>query len=196
MAQVGLTDRLNRHSQQTGPLLGCSMAVVLFLCLGVGIILYQRLDEYRTDIFGVPTVVQSVPTVPVAGTPRGTREPARGPTMIAAQPTGAAAAAAPGTPGAEQTPAPPQTPTVAPTPTPAAPRFRITRTQGEILNMRAAANTQAQILARLAPNTVVEDAGESATGLAGAQQVQWRKVKGPGGQVGWVPEQYLERVEG
>lgn len=196
MPQVGLTERLNRHSQQTGPLLGCSMAVVLFLCMGVGIVLYQRLDVYRTDLFGVPTVVQSVPTVPPAGgTPRGTREPARGATMVAGKPE--ATAAPETTPESEPggTPAA-GTPTSPAAGTPAATRFRITRTQNENLNMRASASTQAQILARLPPNTIVEDAGETATGPAGAQQVQWRKVKAPGGQVGWVPEQYLEKAEG
>jgi hypothetical protein len=84
----------------------------------------------------------------------------------------------------------------APTPTPQLARYRVARTNGENLNLRSAANTQASILARLAPGTIVDDAGEQTTGPAGAQTVAWRKVKAPGGQVGWAPEQYLDRVEG
>jgi hypothetical protein len=183
MPQFGLTERLNRHSQQTGPVLGCSMAVVLFLCLGLAIVLYQRLEEYRTDIFGVPTVVESIAEASVTAEPRGTGAPSRSATLVAK--AGAPPPAAGGTPEA----APSQE-------TPSTSKWRVTNTQGENLNMRASPTTQSQILARLAPDTVLEDAGESASGPAGPQQVQWRKVRGPGGQVGWVPEQYIEKVEG
>jgi hypothetical protein len=154
------------------------MALVLVLCMATGIVLYWRLDEFRVDVFGIPTVVQSVPTVPPAGTPRTTRTPAADGTSVAA---------------AKEEPTPDLLPTS--TPPPAAVKYRVTRTQGENLNMRQTASTQSPIVARLPPNTVVEDAGELATGPAGTQQVPWRKVKGPGGQVGWVPEQYLEKAE-
>lgn len=181
MAQRELTERLNQHTQRTGPLLGCGMGLALVVCMGTGMVLYQRLDEYRVDVFGLPTVVQSVPTVPPVGTARLTRTPASG-DGAAGRPAAATAAPAP--------------PPDAPTPTPQAVRYRVVRTNGENLNMRAAASTQSQILARLPPGTIVDDAGEQSSGPAGGQQVTWRKVKGPGGQVGWVPEQYLDRVEG
>jgi hypothetical protein len=181
MAQRELTDRLNQHSQRTGPLLGCGMGLALVICMVTGMVLYQRLDEYRADIFGVPTVVQSVPTVPPAGTARATSRPGSAATVAAGRPA---------EPTAEPTPAPEATPT------PQVVRYRVVRTSGENLNMRAAANTQAQILVRLPPNAIVDDAGEQASGPAGAQTVTWRKVKAPGGQVGWVPEQYLDKVEG
>jgi hypothetical protein len=180
MAQRTLTDRLGQHSQRTGPLVGCSMALALLTCLVLGMIFYLRLDEYRTDVFGVPTVVQSVPTVPPAGTARP------------------GSAAAQGTPAAEPAakPTPESSPEPAAAPTPPVVRFRIVGTGGENLNMREAANTASRILARLPPGAVVDDAGEEATGPAGGAQVRWRKVRGPGGQVGWVPQQYLERAEG
>ena len=183
MAQVGLTDRLNQHAQRTGPVLGCAMALVLLVCMGTGIVLYQRLEEYRTDIFGVPTVVQSVATVPPAATkPSGT--PSISATTVAARPGGEAGAAAP-------------TPVEEPTPTaPPAPRFRIINTGNENLNVRAEATTQSQVLARLPPGSVVEDAGEEQEGTAGAQRVTWRKIKTSTGQVGWAPASFLERVGG
>lgn len=179
MPQSGLTDRLNQHSQRTGPLLGCGMALAMMVCVVTGIFLYVRLDEYRVDIFGVATVVQSVPTLPPqAGTPRTTR------TVVA------------GLPG-EPKPGEPVASAEPPTPTPPGPiKFRITRTQGEILNMREAANTQATIVARLPPGTVVEYAGEQINGPAGGQTVPWRKVRTASGQLGWVPDQFLERVDG
>lgn len=180
MAQRELTERLNQHTQRTGPLLGCGMGLALVVCMVTGMVLYQRLDEYRVDIFGIPTVVQSVPTVPPPGTPRATRAP--GNATAAARPAAATAAPSP----------PPE----APTPTPQTVRYRVARTNGENLNMRAAANTQSQILVRLPPGTIVDDAGEQSSGPAGGQQVTWRKVKAPGGQVGWVPDQYLDKVDG
>ena len=179
MAQRELTDRLNQHSQRTGPLLGCGMGLALVVCMVSGMVLYQRLDEYRVDIFGVATVVNSVPTVPPAGTARVTRVASDGTAT-----TGQAAEPSP-------TPAP-----EAATPTPQLARYRVARTNGENLNLRATANTTASILARLTPGTIVDDAGEQTTGPAGAQTVAWRKVKAPGGQVGWAPEQYLDWVEG
>jgi hypothetical protein len=157
------------------------MGLALVVCMVSGMVLYQRLDEYRVDIFGVATVVNSVPTVPPAGTARVVTRVAGGDGTAT---TGQAAEPSP-------TPVP-----EAPTPTPQLARFRVVRTNGENLNLRSAANTQAQILARLTPGTIVDDAGEQTTGPAGAQTVAWRKVKAPGGQVGWAPEQYLDKVEG
>jgi hypothetical protein len=175
MAQRELTERLNQHSQRTGPLLGCGMGLALIVCMVTGMVLYQRLDELRTDVFGIPTVVASVPTVPPATTPR------------AGTATVAAVAKAP-----EPTPLP-----VLPTATPQTQRFRVSRTStsGDNLNMRSEPNTQATLIVRLPPGTAVEDAGGQANGPAGAQTVVWRRVKAPSGQVGWVPEQYLERAD-
>lgn len=180
MAQSGLTDRLNQHSQRTGPLVGCGMALAMVVCVVIGMTLYVRLDEYRVDVFGVPTVVQSVPTVPPAGTARVTRTVAASAATVVTKPGEPA-------PGVAEPP----------TPTPPGPvKYRVVRTQGENLNMRSEANTQAQIVARLAPNTVVDYGGEQATGPAGGQTVTWRKVRTVGGQVGWVPDQFLDRVDG
>lgn len=173
MAQRQLTERLNQQSQRSGPLLGCGMGLALLICMGVGMVLYQRLDDVRTDIFGIPTVVSSVPTVPPASTARATT------------PTPGAAAKAP-----EPTPQP-----ELPTATPAIVRYRVARTNGDNLNMRAEPSTQGQLIVRLPPGSTVEDAGGQSSGSSGTQSVAWRRVRAPSGQVGWVPDQYLERAE-
>jgi hypothetical protein len=150
------------------------MGLALLVCTIIGMVLYQRLDDVRTDIFGIPTVVSSVPTVPPAGTVR----------------------AATTTPGAAAKPAAPTPVPDLPTATPAVVRYRIVRTNGDNLNMRAEPSSQGQLVARLPPGATVEDAGGQSSGSAGAQNVTWRRVKAASGQVGWVPDQYLERVEG
>jgi hypothetical protein len=91
-------------------------------------------------------------------------------------------------------PAPAPSPAAEPTPAPeptVSGQFRVANTGGDGVYIRRSPNVSDRIVA-WPDNTIMDDLGEQVTG----DGMTWHKVRDPRGTIGYIPSQWLTRVDG
>jgi Bacterial SH3 domain len=199
IANTGLTERLEQHSQKNGYALGIAMAGCILIALAGFIFLYTHISilpdfSNKIDTTSIPSSRQPVSGTPVSGgqgiTPPATIRPGTpnaNATTQASVPSPTPANAAPTQPPAA-TPGT-GTPSTVATPTTAfKPNYRIAG--GFTINFRSGPSKNDPVVKTLPPGTELQFLNQT-------QEVEgevWRRLRDAVGTEGWVRDIDLEKI--